>query len=379
MSSEAGSTSAKVPIEDNSPTARGSSWLSLRDRADLEIGQFGPRNVRLSERVGQKLREELLVGESREGQRGMKWEHAISAWRNWYDDQRDMKTVVANEDGETVGFRTPNRFTPEYRERRYAQLQSLEKGLRDEWGKVMHTAMLSLTNSTLRDGGYKPPADHLEELLSSWESVRRELHRVLEDREWEYCMILEPHPGDGPAQGYAHAHIGVFVRGPVAAEQFQSVLDAHVRNCEGAEEAAHQVYDEDAEEYDAVSVKRVGDRHRDADAISNLGAYLSSYIGGDYDTEATDQDLHVQAFYATIWGSGRQSFRPSNGAQEHMQPDDDDDDDDEEDEDWSENWRLVGIAPDGDLDDVIEITPGQSRSRVYGIVGQQARPPPRSG
>jgi hypothetical protein len=83
---------------------------------------------------------------------------------------------------------------------------------------------------------------------------------------------------------------------------------------------------------------------------------------------------YVKGFYATMWATGRQWFRPSNGAQEFMQPAEDDDQDDEE---LAENWRLVGIAPDGDLDgEVIEIDPEAARGSVYRRLEQREYPPP---
>jgi hypothetical protein len=57
-----------------------------------------------------------------------------------------------------------------------------------------------------------------------------------------------------------------------------------------------------------------------------------------------------------------------------MQPAEDDDQDDEE---LAENWRLVGIAPDGDLDgEIIEIDPEAARGSVYRRLEQREYPPP---
>jgi hypothetical protein len=107
---------------------------------------------------------------------------------------------------------------------------------------------------------------------------------------------------------------------------------------------------------------------RETGGIENLGAYLASYIAGDYEVDALEQPDYVQRFYATMWATGRQWFRPSNGAQEYMQPDEDE-------EESVREYELVGISPDGefeDEEDVIEVEGGGSVSYVR--IGD--RPPP---
>lgn len=323
--------------------------------------------MRVAKEEGTKVREELAY-DSMRGVEAVSWGEAIDRFGSWYDDQRDTEIVVENSKGERTGFQTPNRFTPEYREMLYAKAQSLERELRERWGRLLHTGMVTLTASTTDDNGRpRPPVAHLSDLLESWEAVRRALSRVLDGREWEYLAIIEPHES-----GYAHVHLGVFVKGPVVAEQFQPVLDAHLRNCPTAGEEAHQIFDEDGEE-DAVSVHRTADR-RNNDGIENLGAYLGAYMAGEYGEEATEMPEYVQGFYAVMWATGRQWFRPSNGAQEFMQPDQDDGETAEE---LAEDWQFVGIAPDGDIEDeVIEVDPEEARGSVYRRLKRDEYPPP---
>jgi len=343
------------------------SRLPLSNRADPEEGELEASTVRIAEEPGTKLREELTY-DSLRGVEGVTWGEAVERFGSWYEDQRDTRVVVENGEGDRTGFRTPNRFTPEYREMLYAKAQSLERSLRDEWGPLLHTAMVTLTASTTDDDGRpRPPVAHLRDLLSSWESVRRALSRVLDGREWEYLAIIEPH-----ASGYAHVHLGVFVKGPVVAEQFQPVLDAHLRNCEGAGEKAHRAVEEEGD--GAVTVHRAADRRNGPGGIENLGAYLAAYMAGEYGAEATEMPEYVRGFYAVMWATGRQWFRPSNGAQEFMQPEEDEDETGEE---LAENWRLVGIAPDGDLDgEVVEIDPEAARGSVYRRLQRDEYPPP---
>lgn len=353
--------------EDEDASLPTAPWLPLSNRADRDIRRESVQRARLTSKGGQRLRKDVLIEEDDGTISPVMWDVARLRWQHWYDDSRDTKTVVENEDGEQVGFRQPNRFTPEYRERLYARAQGLERGLRERWGNLLHTTMITLTGSSTRsDGSWRCPVDHLEELLSSWEAVRRALSRVLEGRDWEYLTVIEPHQS-----GYAHVHIGVFTKGPVVEEQFEDVVDAHLRNCEIAEEPAHRICPDDPDDDGCVDVRRVGIRGRSSGEIENLGAYLASYVAGDYESEATEQDESVQRFYSLMWATGRQWFRPSNGAQEFMQTDLDEDDDE-----WSGEWSLVGIAPDGDLDDVIEVDPEEARGSVYSETRIPDTPPP---
>ena len=330
------------------------SRLPFTNRADPQNRLEKAATVRMAEQPdqgrGAKLREEV-TWDSIGGVEAVSWGEAVDRWASWYDDQRETTIVVENEMGETAGFRTPNRFTPDYREMLYAKAQALERGLRERWGKLLHTAMLTLSaSSTDESGEPRPPVEHLEDLLGSWEAVRRALSRVLEDRDWEYLAIIEPHES-----GYAHIHLGVFVKGPIVREQFQPVIDAHLRNSDGAGREAHEIMDDDDES--AVSVHRTTHPSREG-GVENLGAYLAAYMAGEYGAEATEMPEYVQRFYATMWASGRQWFRPSNGAQELMQP--------PEEEGDALDWSVVGIAPDGEPEEeIIEIDPASSGGVPY--------------
>ena len=323
------------------------SRLPLSDRADGQNDAFNAHNVRFAKEEGTELREEVTY-DSLRGVEAVDWGEAIERFDSWYDESRGTKIVVENQFEERTAFRTPNRFTPDYREMLYAKAQSLERGLRQRWGKLLHTAMLTLTASTTDENGRpRPPVEHLRDVLGSWEAVRRALSRVLEGRDWEYLAILEPHES-----GYVHVHVGVFVKGPVVPEQFAPVLEAHLRNCDTAGEKAHRVRPGEPDE-GAVSVRKSSHPSRES-GVENLGAYLASYMAGDWGEEATAMPEHVRAFYAVMWATGRQWFRPSNGAQELMQPDRDDD------QEEFEEWEMVGVAPEGDLEEVIEVDPAEA-------------------
>jgi hypothetical protein len=272
-------------------------------------------------------------------------------------------------EGEQVTGSQPNRFMPEYADKQYAKLKDLERGIRQDY-RTPFSAMLSLTASSLSSSGEPlPPVDHLDELLSSWEAVRRALAREMEGRRWEYLAILEPH-----ASGYLHVHIAVFVDGMVRRETFAPVIEAHVRNCDLAQLDAHSV-----EDGTAVSVNRVGRDARgnhataegaefESKTVGNLGSYLAEYLGtyGDDPLEAPD---HQQAANAVLWATGRQRWRPSQGAQEYMATN--------RGENVSE-WEFVGIEDKNG--DVHEVSSGGGVERMTTATDvQETDPPPDDG
>jgi hypothetical protein len=208
--------------------------------------------------------------------------------------------------------------------------------------------MLTLTGSSRPDGGDPlPPVDHLDELLASWESVSRDLRRTLDDYRSARLAILEPHPGDGPNNGYFHIHIAVFTAGQITAGEFQSVLDKHVKHCDIAEPAQHTT--------DEIQVRHVGrDRnwkHNHAlaeglswtsDSIQNLAGYLAEYLGTSWD-DPLDQPEHVQAANSVLWATERQRWRPCSDAQMIMSADQ---------PEPSDDWELVAVEIDGDRQEV---------------------------
>jgi len=159
-------------------------------------------------------------------------------------------------------------------------------------------------------GHPRPSVEQVRDLFASYDAVRRELSRTLKDRDWEYLCILEPHDS-----GYVHLHIGVFVKGPVVAEQFESMLDTHVANCPTVSAGAHQLLDQVTVQEASHPSQRGG--------IEKLGAYVASYLAGEYDAEPGEQPAFVKRFYATMWATGRQGSRPSNDAQTLMNLDSD--------------------------------------------------------
>jgi hypothetical protein len=201
--------------------------------------------------------------------------------------------------------------------------------------------MLTLTASATPDGEHLPPVDHLDELLASWDAVRRELDRVLEDRRYARLAILEPHPSDGDNNGYLHIHVAVFMQGYVPPEAFERVYDAHVRNCDFAKKQAHTTGDIDVRHTGLDRGEMAQMNHSQAEgysysseSIGNLACYLAEYLG-TYD-DPLDQPEHVKAANAVLWATGRQRWRPGSTAQEFMKYDGPDDP-------LKSEWEFVGI------------------------------------
>lgn len=336
-----------------SDPARSASCLPKTNRATDAQGAKTLESVPVTLDDGTKLRDESLRT-TPEGERvGVSMGDLRRQFREYILDRRDSHNVFEGETGERFTSRQLHSFTTEYQERQCARAHDLERGLRDEWGDVLHTAMLTFSCSNTDDeGNLKPPLDHLNELLASWEPIRRELDRVLEGREWERLGILEPHKS-----GYTHVHVGVFVRGPVDESAFESVIDTHLRNCPGAGREAHE-YD------DAIRVRHC-DSHREG-GIDSLGSYLTAYMTNEYGESVLEVPEYLQYWYALMWTAPVQRFRPSNGAQEFMAYDTDDS--------GLSTVEFVGVAPDGDLDDVVECD--NSGGVDYGTVDRKDWPPP---
>jgi hypothetical protein len=337
------------------------SRLSKSDPADPPSAEYGPSARRslkqpLTEHSEVSLRREVL-DEDRDGIRPVTWRDGVWRWRDWYEESAETQAVFENVEGETVKGGDPNRFHPDYGDKQYAKLKDLERGVKEDYGKRLHTAMLTFTaSSTDAEGNPLPPVDHLNELLSSWSAVTRELRRCMEGQRYERLAILEPHKS-----GYLHIHIAVFVEGKVTRETFAPVINAHLRNCDLAGKDAHDVTDDDT-----ISVRYAGGDRDDGDGdhLDELAIYLAEYLG-TYGEDPLDQPEHVQKANAVLWATERQRWRPSNGAQEYMATNQSPPDPD---------WELVGIEDGGG--EVHEVGGGPaSPTKLPTMIPDQPPPP----
>jgi hypothetical protein len=288
-------------------------------------------DVRLTERDGVEIRDECAVEGYSGKQVSKKLEDCVEEFRRWYLSYEDRYLTFQNEEnGDKKKVPCNNAFSPEYTERQYARFSDLERGLKEEYGARLHTALLSFTCSNENERGeLLPPVDHLHDLEESYDAVRRALSRVLDGYRWEAVAILEPHKS-----GYTHIHFGVFVDGEVTEETFHPVIDSHLRNCPRAARAAHDYNSFDKSER-PVSVFHSGRTSNDrTPELENLSAYLSEYLG-NYGNSPLEADATTQVFYTVMWALNKQRIRPTNGAQDYMVLDEEVSD--------SSDWSLLGI------------------------------------
>ena len=298
---------------------------------------FEIRSKRLTERDGVQLRKDVYDFGALDGDRAVSWRQATRNWRDYIENTDGMKTIFENGQGDTVKAEQTHRFAPDYADKQYAKLKDLERGISREYGKRLHTVMLTFTGSWCPDGEPLPPVDHLDELDSSWDGVTSALDRALEGKRYERLAILEPHKS-----GYFHIHMAVFVDGRVTRDTFAPVIRSHVSNCDLAEWDAHDVTDDST-----ISVRHAGlDRDQDDDeALDELAIYLAEYLG-TYGDDPLDAPEHVQAANAVLWATGKQRWRPSNGAQQYMASNPPDEE---------TIWELAAVEIDGER---MEVDPG---------------------
>lgn len=277
------------------------------------------------------------------------WNGAIREWRHYIRSKRGANHIYQNtETGEeAVSGSSPHRFAKDYADKQYAKLKDLERGVKERFGRSLHTAMLTLTGSSRPDGAPLPPVDHLDKLNESWTDVSRELRRVLSDYRSARLAILEPHPGEGPNNGYFHIHIAVFVDGKITPEEFEKVYKRHIDHCPIAEPDQHTT--------DDIQVRHVGKERdwqhnhalaeglrSDSESIDNLAGYLAEYLGTSWD-DPLDAPEHVQAANALLWATEAQRWRPCSDAQQIMAADQ---------PAPSDDWELVAVEIDGDRQEV---------------------------
>jgi len=337
--------------------------------ADPQDGQYGPSrggslSRPLTERDGVTLREEVRDWGALDGTRPVSWREAVWAWREYIRDRRTVEGPVFEgpDGGEFEGAKRPHRFHPDYADRQYAKLNDLETGVRERWGRGAHAALISLTaSSTDGEGEPVPPVDHLDDLLGAWPAVKRALSRALDGREWCRARILDVHES-----GYLHVHVGVFVRGPVEAETFRPVIEAHLRNCDLAGEDAHEIVPDQPNE-SAVSVHRVGTDQEEGE-IENLAAYLAEYLGTYGEDDPLDLPEHRQMANAILWATGRRRFQPDTDAREFTQYTGEG----AQEGDESGEFEMVGLVIDGEVKEVVEGAGGVDTFTT----GPRAKPPP---
>jgi hypothetical protein len=266
-----------------------------------------------------------------------RWSTVTFAYKKWLEGytDNDGALVFEDDDGERTTVEPTVRFNPTGSKREYSRLSDLERGLREKWGNALTTVMLSLTSSSRNArGGWRCPGDHLREHTGSWGAVRESISRALEGREYVTARVLEAHKS-----GYAHTHVAIFVRGSVNRADLASCVDAHLRNCPGAERSAHIPSE-------CIDVRDVGDERKDGEQIRNLSAYLSAYMADSFD-EPDERPEHVRRFNALLWATNTRRVSYSQNAYDFMEIGRREREDEVFVEDV-ETLHLLGYSPSGD-------------------------------
>lgn len=291
---------------------------------DEFMSNYKARALRpLSVREKTKLRTEVTVERHDQGHRSTSWSGAMNAFLRWYNSYRFSHLVFRDPDGNKVRGRMVNSHMPSYGDRYYARIKALERQIVNEYNDL-HIALLSLSGSMKNEnGGWRCPADHMRDVVDSFRpesgsGVYHALRYSLDDKEWEYAIVLEKHKN-----GYAHCHIAVFVDGKVEESDFHSAIDAHLRHCDIAHWKAHNYNLEDPDER-PISVRPVDTsldledldtNADDVEEITNVGSYIGEYIGA-YGEKLFDRDITELMFRTTAWATGTQLVRFSTGANE---------------------------------------------------------------
>ena len=267
------------------------------DPADMSEGALKP----LSVEEGRSLRDEA-VHELTSGVQARPWYAVVSEWRDWYDGYLNAHIEYEGPNGEIGRTRLQNSYQPEYGKRYYAKLKDLERGIEREY-EGLTTVMLTFTASNRNEsGGSRCPADHMRDIMEGYDAARKQVHKALSGRNWEYARVWEPHDS-----GYGHLHMAVFVEDGGDGEivepgMFEGAMRSHVENCPPAGWDAHRP------DGNAVSINR---------DVNNLGTYISEYIG-IFGEDALERPMKEQAFYATCWATGTRRVDFSNGAHDIM-------------------------------------------------------------
>ena len=220
----------------------------------------------------------------------------VEEWREWYKSYESAHLTFENQEGDVVRTPLENSHQPRYAKRYYARLKDLERGINRQY-EDLTTVMLTFTNSHENAKGFpRAPVDHMREIADGWATARKQVHKALSGRNWEYARIWEPHD-----DGYGHLHVAIFVEGEAKPADFEKVMASYVSNVDGAGREAHSLEN-------AVSVN---------DSVENLGSYITEYLGAFQDGDGPlDRPVTEQIFRATVWASNTRRLDFSNGAQE---------------------------------------------------------------
>jgi hypothetical protein len=344
----ASDASGPLPPESDYPDERPPLPTPEERVADL-LREYPERmNTPISEEHGRKLRESCLddpveelrtvdVGKNETVQvsetvarSALSMVGAVWDLLDTYEKYRDMALRMVRGGGleadrEEFLVELSNSFSPDYQSETYAKLSALKRQLLGgEYPNGVETegsfsepvtVLFGLTASTYKEpgapeSGFRPPADHDRAIRDAWSgssgSVKRTLRYVLEDRlgleseDYAWWYQSEPHPGEGAAAGYSHAHPIVVLDASAASvpasaiseETFESVVAKHIAECEGATWDGHR---------DAVTVQQ-------PDEIKDFGSYVSKYLAIGPDKDLLERSDEYLLWAASQWATTSQKY-----------------------------------------------------------------------
>jgi hypothetical protein len=380
-------------------------WNLLIKSHSPDFQGKSPSNVRLTFEQGKELPHsgvEFNNGETY----GAKWKNLVLNWDNYIREKEDAYLGIGpknnNDSSERFYIQSSHSFQPWYQRRNYAQLMAFERGAREMFGENLTAVMITLTASSRSPedpSKWGCPLPMLEDLKEGYSAAYSRLYNVFGDRE-KYAMvrIIEPHKS-----GYPHMHIGLLTAEDVDAEDFQGVINSHLKNCARADESAHTLISQkeqdrkrlkkqqlesegrlnsltDAEKSELQTMGCVSVVKPSSPGEGSLGAYIGSYIGkelnmatsetNDADDSADDSnpflntEQYMKRFYSLMWISNTRRFQPSRTAREIIDnelTEEDEENDEEDDEGDDVEYELKGVMK-GSPDDWDPENPEKSSS-----------------
>lgn len=251
------------------------------------------------------------------------WYAVLNEWRDWINSPLYQAGHIEyeNELGEVGRAKIENSYMESYSRRYYARLKDLERGVRRRFGADdVTTVMLTNSNSSLNaQGGRRCSGDQMREIADGWNTARKQLPHILEDYDYVYARVWEPHKS-----GYGHLHVALFIYDPdgeIEAEMFRPYMDSYTSNTAGAGSDAHS--------NEACELHDQGNGWNDAvggcddcrcpvsvnDDVENIGSYISEYLG-IFGEDPLDRPITEQMFYATCWATKTRRLDFSNDAQD---------------------------------------------------------------
>lgn len=357
------------------------SWIQLtnhtpsreslrRENSDLDDSSFENwvegrfSEVPLTTRRGRTMREDVIFDDNL-----CSWNDATHLFEQYLDDKDGLKHILENEEEERLFIENSHRFDENYKKKQMAKFYDVERKALEEYGEEsLKTVMLTFSASPYDEKGrLLPPVDHLDSLMDkdvgSWRAVRTALGRTLSEYDWEYMRILEPHTPDSgqyATAGYAHMHVGVVVNDPdddLEAHDFESVMNAHIQNCDTAGREAHTVEN-------SVSVTEY-----DEDEDGGIGAYLTAYMGEMMDSDPRESENWFKRFLSLLWASNRRRVGFSNGANEWVreayEEKYEEEAENENDEESASDWEYYGIEKEDAFGETEEIEVDGGRGGGY--------------